>query len=45
MAREPLRVLTEPMFYVLLSLLRQEQIPMRKVYRQNGDGTLEEIGL
>ena len=25
MAREPLRVLTEPMFYVLLSLLRQER--------------------
>ena len=28
-----------------VKLLRQEQIPMRKVYRQNGDGTLEEIGL
>lgn len=28
-----------------VQLLRQEQIPMRKVYRQNGDGTLEEIGL
>ena len=25
MAREPLRVLTESMFYVLLSLLRQER--------------------
>ena len=28
-----------------VKLLRQEQIPMRKLYRQNGDGTLEEIGL
>ena len=28
-----------------VKLLRQEQIPMRKVYRQNGDGTLEESGL
>ena len=28
-----------------VKLLRQEQIPMRKVNRQNGDGTLEEIGL
>ena len=28
-----------------VQLLRQEQIPLRKVYRQNGDGTLEKIGL
>lgn len=28
-----------------VELLRQEKIPLRKVYQQHGDGTLEEIGL
>ena len=36
MAREPLKVLTESMFYVLLSLLRQERLCV-------ADGEREEL--